>query len=195
MDRTWLQPANLLTLTRIVLLPFLWGVALTGQMRLVGVGLLICGLTDALDGFVARRLRQSSALGARLDSIADQLVLVSGLLFVIILMPEIITDNWVFVGAALALSLLSLLVGLIKFRRLANLHLLITRISTWGLYIALIHAFLTGAYSRVLVTAALTLFSLAALEALAVQLISRRVDENMGSLWRTLRRRQTTDGR
>lgn len=32
---------------------------------------ILCGVTDALDGFVARRFNASSALGARLDSAAD----------------------------------------------------------------------------------------------------------------------------
>lgn len=42
----------------------------------------LAGLSDALDGFVARRLNQRSELGARLDPLADKLTINLGLVFV-----------------------------------------------------------------------------------------------------------------
>ncbi len=64
--------ANLITISRILLSPALFLVL--GNPPLFLLLYLICGLTDALDGYVARRTRSCSALGARLDSIADLLL-------------------------------------------------------------------------------------------------------------------------
>jgi len=66
---------NLLTLLRICLAPFLVAAILEGQYRLSFVLFVAAGLTDALDGTLARLLRQRSMLGAYLDPVADKLLL------------------------------------------------------------------------------------------------------------------------
>jgi cardiolipin synthase len=66
---------NLLTLLRICLAPFLIAAVLEGRYGL-GFGLFVAaGLTDALDGTVARALKQRSMLGEYLDPVADKLLL------------------------------------------------------------------------------------------------------------------------
>lgn len=76
--------ANALTIARIVLIPvFLYLVLaepVPGSMLwAVGV-LLLSGLTDVADGYVARRRQEISTLGALLDPLADKLTLVAALL-------------------------------------------------------------------------------------------------------------------
>jgi cardiolipin synthase (CMP-forming) len=66
---------NLLTLARICLAPFLVMAILDGRYALGFVLFLIAGLTDALDGTLARLLRQRTVLGAYLDPVADKLLL------------------------------------------------------------------------------------------------------------------------
>jgi len=66
---------NLLTLLRICLAPFLVSAILEGHFG-VGFGLfVVAGLTDALDGTLARVLHQRSMLGQYLDPVADKLLL------------------------------------------------------------------------------------------------------------------------
>jgi len=67
---------NMLTLLRLALLPFILYFIdqdLYGHMKLIFILLLIQGLTDALDGFLARRLNQVSTWGKILDPMADKL--------------------------------------------------------------------------------------------------------------------------
>ncbi len=66
---------NLLTLLRICLMPFLVAAILDGHYRLSFWLFVVAGLTDALDGMLARVLRQSSMLGQYLDPVADKLLL------------------------------------------------------------------------------------------------------------------------
>jgi cardiolipin synthase len=66
---------NLLTLLRICLAPFLVAAILDGHYRL-SFGLFVAaGLTDALDGTLARMLKQRTMLGQYLDPVADKLLL------------------------------------------------------------------------------------------------------------------------
>jgi len=66
---------NLLTLARICLAPFLVAAILEGHYGLSFGLFLAAGLTDALDGTLARWLKQRTMLGAYLDPVADKLLL------------------------------------------------------------------------------------------------------------------------
>ena len=79
---------NLLTLTRICLAPFLVTAILENRYRLAFVLFLAAGLTDALDGAMARLLRQRSVLGEYLDPVADKLLLST--LFVVLTCQDLI---------------------------------------------------------------------------------------------------------
>ena len=79
---------NLLTLLRICLAPFLVAAILERHFA-VSFGLFVAaGLTDALDGLLARILKQRSLLGEYLDPVADKLLL-STLFLVLMHMPLI----------------------------------------------------------------------------------------------------------
>lgn len=68
---------NFLTLIRIVAIPFFL-VLLASHLYLDALLVFILGgVTDALDGFIARRTNQKTSLGAHLDPIADKLLLTS----------------------------------------------------------------------------------------------------------------------
>lgn len=84
---------NLLTLLRICLAPFLVTAVLEGHYPFAFVLFLAAGLTDALDGLLARLLKQRSMLGHYLDPVADKLLL-STLFLVLLykgLMPVAVT--------------------------------------------------------------------------------------------------------
>ncbi len=68
---------NFLTLIRIVLIPFFL-VLLSSQLYLEAlVVFIVGGLTDALDGAVARMTNQKTSLGAYLDPVADKMLIIS----------------------------------------------------------------------------------------------------------------------
>jgi len=67
--------ANQLTLLRLALIPFFAVAVLNGRYDWGLALLLAAGISDALDGILARSLRQRTSLGAYLDPIADKLLL------------------------------------------------------------------------------------------------------------------------
>jgi cardiolipin synthase len=79
---------NLLTLLRICMAPFLVAAILEHRYAL-SLGLFVCaGLTDALDGLLARLLKQRTMLGQYLDPVADKLLLST--LFVVLMVQGLI---------------------------------------------------------------------------------------------------------
>jgi cardiolipin synthase len=67
--------ANLLTLLRMGMVPFLIILVLQGEYTWAFVVFVVAGLTDTFDGVVARRQHQLTRLGATLDPLADKLLL------------------------------------------------------------------------------------------------------------------------
>jgi cardiolipin synthase len=78
--RDWLKPPNLLTLSRLALAPFVVRAILDRRLRQALLLLAIAGLTDCLDGALARRFNWRTRLGAYLDPIADKALLSFGYL-------------------------------------------------------------------------------------------------------------------
>ena len=114
---------NYLTTARLIMAPLLWMVALLRMPIWLGVGLIITGLTDIFDGYVARKLNQSTSLGSALDSLADNILIISMVIWLFLLRPEVLTGHPILLLAAISIALTSLLVGLLKFRQVSNLHL------------------------------------------------------------------------
>ncbi len=68
---------NQLTFLRLCLIPFLLLAVLEGRFRVAFAMLVIAGISDGLDGLLARWLRQRTRLGQYLDPVADKLLLSS----------------------------------------------------------------------------------------------------------------------
>lgn len=68
---------NLLTLLRILLVPLIVIFLIDGEYLKALITFFISGITDALDGFLARLLHQKTILGAYLDPIADKALLIT----------------------------------------------------------------------------------------------------------------------
>jgi cardiolipin synthase len=79
--------ANQLTLLRMLLIPAFVILIVYGEMGWALLTFLVAGITDALDGLIARWTDQNTTLGAWLDPMADKLLLIST--FVVLTLPGI----------------------------------------------------------------------------------------------------------
>ena len=68
---------NFITLLRIIIVPVIVILLIQGSFLKALIVFIIAGLSDALDGFLARVLKQQTVLGAYLDPIADKALLAS----------------------------------------------------------------------------------------------------------------------
>jgi CDP-diacylglycerol--glycerol-3-phosphate 3-phosphatidyltransferase len=85
--------ANLLTVARIIMIPLVvvlfympqgWARAATGWL------FILAAVTDSLDGYLARKLGQTSALGAFLDPVADKLMVAVALILLVSYQPPLL---------------------------------------------------------------------------------------------------------
>jgi cardiolipin synthase len=86
-----LTPANQLTLLRMLLIPAFVILVLYGHLGWALFVFTVAGITDALDGLIARRSGKYSSLGAWLDPLADKLLLVTT--FVVLTLPGLNLAN------------------------------------------------------------------------------------------------------
>lgn len=79
--------ANQLTLLRIALIPVFVLLVVYGYLGWALIVFAIAGITDALDGLIARLARQRTSIGAWLDPMADKLLMVTT--FIVLTLPGI----------------------------------------------------------------------------------------------------------
>jgi cardiolipin synthase len=117
---TVLTPANQLTLLRMFLIPAFVILVVYGHLGSALAVFVTAGITDALDGVLARRSGQKTTLGAWLDPMADKLLLVTT--FIVLTLPGLGLANrlpiWLTVliisrdiGIVLTVAIVNLAVG------------------------------------------------------------------------------------
>jgi cardiolipin synthase len=91
---------NLISATRIALMPAVLASAITGSRIWFVVLITISLTTDALDGFLARRFNALSEFGRKLDSAADYVTMLAGVGGIALLWPEIVRRElpWIVTG-------------------------------------------------------------------------------------------------
>jgi cardiolipin synthase (CMP-forming) len=107
----WQTWPNLITLFRFVLIPvFVW-LVVAGHPGWALVSLVVLGLSDWADGFIARRFDQTSKLGKALDPVADRLAIIAIVLSLVLtgLLP------WWVVAVVVAVDLVLVVLSSVLF--------------------------------------------------------------------------------
>jgi len=120
--------ANALTAFRVLLVPLFAHLLISGRIRLSFAVFAACGISDGLDGLLARMLRQRTVVGYYLDPIADKLLMATSFIVLayVKIIPEWLTvlvisrDLFILVGSVLILLLLD--VGFIKATFLSKVN-------------------------------------------------------------------------
>lgn len=122
---------NLLTLSRIVVIPLLLAsLYLPGDLgSWVPLGLFVAaGITDFLDGYFARRYRQTSNLGRFMDPVADKL-LVASVLLVLVGIGRI--GEWDLIPATIILCREILVSGLREYLAELRVGMPVSKLAKW----------------------------------------------------------------
>lgn len=113
---------NLLSSFRLIAAPILLFIASQSRPNLFLALLAVSLMTDAIDGFIARRYKVTSETGARLDSWGDFVTFITIGISAWWLWPGILHREMFFVATGIMSFLLPVAAGLIKFRRLPSYH-------------------------------------------------------------------------
>ncbi|WP_374669825.1 CDP-diacylglycerol--glycerol-3-phosphate 3-phosphatidyltransferase [Ramlibacter sp.] len=121
---------TLLTWTRIVAIPLIVGVfyveGMSLQMKnlLATVMFVVFALTDWLDGYLARKLNQTSSFGAFLDPVADKFLVCASLLVLVHLQRADVFVGLIIIGREIAISALREWMAQIGASRSVAVHML-----------------------------------------------------------------------
>jgi len=142
---------------------------------------IICGFSDITDGFIARTTATTSILGAKLDSMAD-MIMIGVLLFILypIVNPSAIIIIWIISIAIIRLA--SMFISLKKYKTLACLHTYGNKIT--GIVLFIFPILLPYIHTTVLIYIICTVASISAIEELIIQLTSSQLLLNKQSIFK-----------
>lgn len=177
---------NILSFYRLLSFPVVLWFIFSGWETLFLIFVIINLITDALDGFLARKLRQKTEFGAKLDSTADKLNYALAIIGIFVFKYEEIqphlTSFLIFVG----LGITYLTHSFIKFGKISSLHTYATKIGGYiqGVFFLLLftYDFITPFYYFMIIWAILSV-----LEMIAIQIIIPDMKSNMKGLYWVLK--------
>ncbi|HEY5687656.1 MAG TPA: CDP-alcohol phosphatidyltransferase family protein [Yeosuana sp.] len=114
---------------RIFAAPFLL-VLIWFDLRLIFTWLLLVSYcTDAIDGYLARRLKITSARGSQLDSFGDQITLIIGLIGLFYFEAQFIKTNVTLIGIAFIPYIVQMLIAYFKYGKATSFHTYFAKLS------------------------------------------------------------------
>jgi phosphatidylglycerophosphate synthase len=141
---------------------------------------LACGISDAFDGYVARKAGTASKLGEKLDSVADfMMVMVLIVLLYPIINPTFRIIIWIVIIGIVKIA--AVIVTFIKYKTLGMLHTYSNKITGFMLF-----AFpltLSFAKSDVLIYIICAAASISAIEELVIDISSKEFEANKKSIF------------
>ena len=182
---------NALSLLRLSLVPVLLTLAWNGWGKIFFSLLVFSLLTDALDGWLARKLNQATEFGARLDSWADLLTSLSLPIAGWWLRPEVVREEAGFLLAGITFYLLAPICGWLKFRRLTSYHTWAAKSAAVALAIAVIVIFAGG--PGWLLRIAMPLAVVACVEEIIMTTVLKQWQANVPTLWHAMQLQRRTN--
>lgn len=113
---------NLVTSYRIIMSPILFILLLGGNEMIFKWLLLASFTTDAIDGYLARKYKVNSILGAKLDSLGDDLTVLIAIIGLFILRFDFIKEHFLTLIVLVSLYLLQLIASIIRYRKMSSFH-------------------------------------------------------------------------
>ncbi len=183
---------NILSLYRLFMFPVIFLMIIL-KLELAYAILVVISLnTDVWDGFIARRFNQKTAIGARIDSLADIGVYITALTGITVFkIDEIGSDAWLYY-IFVASYVITHLSPLIKFGKIQSFHLWSIKLGGYlqgFFFILLFFAGYIPVYFYVMVNFSLLAF----IENLTIQMILPEMRSNVKGLYWVLKERKKQD--
>lgn len=141
---------------------------------------IICGFSDIIDGFIARKTGTTSNLGAKLDSIAD-MIMAGVLLLLIYLILNPTTKIVIWIVLIGMIRLLSMFIAMKKYKTFASIHTYGNKIA--GIVLFLFPILIPYINITILMYITCVVASISAIEELIIQLTSNKLELNKQSIF------------
>jgi CDP-diacylglycerol--glycerol-3-phosphate 3-phosphatidyltransferase len=184
----WTIP-NVITTYRLFIAPVILYFIISGQERLFAIFLVISLLTDAVDGYIARRFKMETEIGARLDAFADYftyiLVFIGLFVFKLEELKPYLVSAIIFIG----MLVLTVIVSLVKFRKFHSYHTVIEKSGGYVQAIFFICLFTIGLIAP-LYYFMIVLGILGAIETIAIDILIPEMRSDILGLYWVLKERR-----
>lgn len=142
LKREFVTVPNFLSVSRIIFLPFLILMVLTGHDYIFLMSYIALGSTDMFDGIIARRYKMTSEIGKTLDSVADLVFYLGSLFFVYYLFRNVVVNNTIPLLIFFVFFTSSFIVSAIRQGKPILMHTQLLRINAVLVYFLVIFSFL-----------------------------------------------------
>jgi len=122
----WTIP-NVITSYRLFMAPVILYFIISGQENLFAIFLVINLLTDVIDGYIARRFKMETEIGARLDAFADYFTYVLVFIGLFVFKMDDLRPYLVSAIIFISMLVLTVIVSLIRFRKFHSYHTIIEK--------------------------------------------------------------------
>ena len=179
---------NILSISRLLLMPAMiipaYLINDESQARFVFlIMFIIIGITDKLDGTLARYLNQTTAIGAKLDTIADMVFYPLIALWLYRFESEVVGEWWNLVYFLLALYFFKMIIGKIKFGYVPAFHTIGAKTFSASLYFFMIAAMLDADLAKTAFPFLCVIGYINQVEETYIMLTRDSVDENIRSVF------------
>ena len=124
-----LNQADYFSLYRFISFPLIV-LAIVGNLQVItGILLLISFITDAIDGYLARKKQMETSRGAMLDSIGDLLTVLAGFAAFIVFETSFFIDHSGIIIISLSLYAIQVVLAYVKFKKLTSYHTYLAKIA------------------------------------------------------------------
>ncbi len=171
---------NIISLVRIIL-SFVLLLTLNAEWSFFFL-VIIIGLSDIADGYIARKYKLVSNLGARLDSLADLIFFVTILWIIHLKYEWILTDNYICFWIIIFLKISIAVISKIKHGKFVFIHTIANKIT--GLLVFSSILILPFTVAGNLFTAVFIVAIIAATEELGIVIMNKMVDLNQRSIFK-----------
>lgn len=177
----WNVP-NMLSVSRLVGTPFLFLLVQLETLTVFFVSWTVLGITDFLDGKLARLWNQASDIGAHLDAAADVVFYLSTAWFLYYLFPSYITPNLGYLKIFFVIFGLTTAVSLLMFRKVLFFHTHLSRFAGVFIFFVMIASFITD--TTLFIGLVIATYSLALIEFMLIYVFRGEVSPDTRSLFR-----------
>ena len=120
---------NAITLYRLAAAPVLIYLIFIESHNLFKWLLAVSFFTDLIDGYLARKYKVTSIMGSRLDSAADDLNMLAGIIGLFVFKPQFIQSHLSVFIALFALLVLQNIFALVRYRKITSFHTYLAKIA------------------------------------------------------------------
>ena len=142
---------------------------------------LLCGISDILDGYIARRTKTQSIFGAKLDTAAD-IIMFAVIMYIFI--PVITLSNTLIIWLLIILSIriISIIIVYFKYKMFAILHTFSNKIT--GLLLFFIPIVIGSTLENFIIYFVCIIASVSAIEELVINILSKKMEVNIKNIFR-----------